>query len=944
MLTDTMFWRLVWKEYRVQRSLWLAVVVLTPLVQLCPLLYAGFSAQAPPAGLFVGIALAATAVYMLGCGATLFATERELGTFEFQRSLPVDAWRVFSAKTGLALASGCALSAVLWSVTFALFIRPWLLNLEQYLLIGLVATAEVFAWGVCFSLLLRRPLWAAFLGVLVPSAIIGNLLPGATAITWTWGLFEYQRHYLASRAVLAGVVFVADAWLAWLWFNGRLEGLRRPRWWPRRARESYPDVTADQPLPAFQGGRRADWSRLFWLVWRQAGWIGAALVACYLVALFLSLREDPSHRMRHPPFLLFPTLLVSIVFGLCAFALDQVRDQFRWFAEQGIAARRVWLSRQLVWLPLVTLLGAGISLFGNNPSQSPRPDFEWAGLMSVCFLIPLTWYALGQFCAMFSRSTLVAAVTAWALAVLATTWNVLMVVGDVPLAWSVAPIPLALLLATWLYAPDWVEERWNRRVALRLVLVLGAPALLLAIAVPVRRAYQIPLVEPGFSVTEFTRSPSAVEEETLDLYMKAWQAQCDGDQRTTEWMPRELSPDERPTAEARRAWRQQRLDAQQAALTLLKQAHERGAVPLTLVKEKLASEHISGSRPPLLVMGFVHLFLLQAEELQESDDLDGAWQHYDMALEMLRRLRLRASAQDIREADWNEAAVLDQLAGWAAHPQQTRHRIEVALTGLEQSERRGLAGDSAAKRYHVALLSALRGDVSGLDDNNPWLPGLRQWALLNWWLPSWERCRMERLFNHATHASLTTQARQAAKVASAVAMPRQEEFDLSPDLRRWSESTWFPPLGNYIFAGYMEDSLLERTINYRGTRILVALADWRREHGELPDSLDVLIGPYFPRLPVDPVTGEAFLYFPHGISEEFIPGRLGAFYLTPFGPAVSLAKGRAFLWSPGATRQVTARRTAAGEWEFNDYLGYVHSGSEGVALGRLMPVPLPAKE
>ena len=67
-------------------------------------------------------ALAATAVYMLGCGATLFATERELETFDFQRSLPVDAWRVFTAKTGWALASGCALAAVLWSATFVLFL------------------------------------------------------------------------------------------------------------------------------------------------------------------------------------------------------------------------------------------------------------------------------------------------------------------------------------------------------------------------------------------------------------------------------------------------------------------------------------------------------------------------------------------------------------------------------------------------------------------------------------------------------------------------------------------------------------------------------------------------------------------------------------------------------------------------------------------------------
>ena len=38
-----------------------------------------------------------------------------------------------------------------------------------------------------------------------------------------------------------------------------------------------------------------------------------------------------------------------------------------------------------------------------------------------------------------------------------------MVVGDVPLAWSVWPLPVVLLFATWWCAPDWIEERRGRR-------------------------------------------------------------------------------------------------------------------------------------------------------------------------------------------------------------------------------------------------------------------------------------------------------------------------------------------------------------------------------------------------------------------------------------------------------------------------------------------------
>jgi len=940
MLTDTMFWRLVWKEYRVQRKLWLAVLVLAPVIQLCLLLLSPFSG-APAGGLFVGIALAATAVYMLGCGATLFATERELETFDFQRSLPVDAWRVFTAKTGWALASGCALAAVLWIATFVMFVRQWLPNLEQYVLIGLVATAEVFAWGVCFSLLLRRPLWAAFLGVLVPSAIIGNLLPSATAINWTWGLFEYHRHYLVPRAALAGVVFLADVWLARLWFAGRLENLC----WPARGRDfagqSYPDAVADQPLPAFEGGRRAGWARLFWLVARRTWWIVTCLAFVYVAVFCLAQREAGDRWNAHPPYLVFPTLLAAFVFGLCAFGLDQARGQFRWYGERGISPRRVWLVEQLVWLPLVVLAGAGVSLFGNDPTASPRPDFEWAALMSICFWIPLTWYALAQFCAMFVRSSVVAAVGTVAVAVLATTWNVLMVAGDVPLAWSVAPIPLILLLATWLHAPDWIEERWNRRVAFRMMLVLGVPALLLAIAVPLRRVYQIPLVDPGFSVAEFTRPLTAAEQETLDLYAKAWHAHLDGGPVPVQLM-RQGQGMWRPTADERRTSRRQQLDAQQAALTLLRQAHGRPAVPLTLLKQRLAADQISVNSS--FVRGFVNLLLLQAEELQDSNDLDGSWQHYEMALEVLRRFRLRASAQDIREADWGEADVLLQLANWAADPQQTRQRTALALTALAEAERRGLTGDSAAKQYHVAMLSALRGDASELPDNDPWLPDLRNWGPRCAWWPAWERRRIERLLNHATQASLAGQARQAARIRAGSVDRWDVLPSLSAEVIRFSEATWFPDVYHYLATGYLTQSLFQRTINYRGTQLLIALADWRREHGQLPDTLESLVGPYFGRLPVDPLTGEPFLYFPHGIPEEIGPPRFAGFVADESEAPVLLPPGRPFLWSAGVNRTVTLRRTGADEWEFRNNFDEVVTQSEGLALGRLMPVPLPGEE
>ena len=86
-MNRTIFWRLVWKEYRLQRRLWIAMAVLTTLLML---LVDGLVLNTRDRiGMLFGIATMLPAFYCVGCGAMLFAGEHEAGTFEFQRSLPV---------------------------------------------------------------------------------------------------------------------------------------------------------------------------------------------------------------------------------------------------------------------------------------------------------------------------------------------------------------------------------------------------------------------------------------------------------------------------------------------------------------------------------------------------------------------------------------------------------------------------------------------------------------------------------------------------------------------------------------------------------------------------------------------------------------------------------------------------------------------------------------
>ena len=53
----------------------------------------------------------------------------------------------------------------------------------------------------------------------------------------------------------------------------------------------------------------------------------------------------------------------------------------------------------------------------------------------------------------------------------------------------------------------------------------------------------------------------------------------------------------------------------------------------------------------------------------------------------------------------------------------------------------------------------------------------------------------------------------------------------------------------------------------RATLIVLALEGWRLEHGTLPKTLAELSPSWFAQVPVDPLTGKPFQYYPEGVSE-----------------------------------------------------------------------------
>ena len=150
------FRRFAWKEFRMLREMWLAVLVTGAMVQWLVKTFTPVSDQAMT--LFV-LALGATVLYAIGAASTIFSVEHEERTYDFLIGLPATWWPLFAGKLVIVLASAVVLAA-------CLTISGWMFcgfdtpggngALAALGLLG-VAVLEGIAWGMLFSLVVKRP-------------------------------------------------------------------------------------------------------------------------------------------------------------------------------------------------------------------------------------------------------------------------------------------------------------------------------------------------------------------------------------------------------------------------------------------------------------------------------------------------------------------------------------------------------------------------------------------------------------------------------------------------------------------------------------------------------------------------------------------------------------------------------------------------------------------
>ncbi len=568
--------RFLWKEYRMLRGLWLAVLVLGLLVDwlLSVLL-------APPAdfpAVRFCVALAAATLYAAGAAAVLFSVEHEEQTYDFLRGLPATWQPLFAGKLLVATVSAVALAVVLAILGFlpGRFQLPSNLDAQNAASVLGMAIFEAVAWGTLCSLIFKRPLAAA-----LTTIIIGPLV-----VSWAVSVMSSSSVPLNDPTSFAAAIPLRLAIVVALF---ALSIIIARRWLDTKATVTSAAVSSPSFLATLQSrveslksraarriGRshgRAMILRLVWQSWRES-W-KFLMVPVVLAAICLAIGRfggwlydvSPRHTVLFPflVFCLFCSLLASpALLGALAFSADQRRGSVRYLAEHAASPRLVWLSRHIVWLGvLMVVMGVVViaaATFLTNVVQAQLQDFlnfrdmvtplpyaydsrqlhedVSSGLsigttvMKFLWCGALTAYAIGQFCSMLLRSEILSAFTSLVLAVVLIAWIAALIAWGLSGWLFLLPLAIAFLAATWLRAPFWVAGRNAWRTWAWPAAVIGGVLAFLGVLLPQVRLNQVrsvpsPLRTRTSPVTTSTESALFVKQldkeaaATAEMYLRA---------------------------------------------------------------------------------------------------------------------------------------------------------------------------------------------------------------------------------------------------------------------------------------------------------------------------------------------------------------------------------------------------------------------------------------
>lgn len=564
--------RFLWKEYRMLRGLWLAVLVLGLLVDW--LLSALLSQPADFPTVRFCVALAAATLYAAGAAAVLFSVEHEEQTYDFLRGLPTTWQPMFAGKLVIATISAVALAAVLaiLGVLPGGFQLPSNLDLQNAASVLGIAIFEAVAWGTLCSLIFKRPLAAAMatlvVGSLVTSSAVDAMNTSALPLSNPAAYATAIPLRLAIVITVLGLsAVVARRWLGVGMIVPRTSTLDSTKYLTR-VRARIGARRTNYAIRFHRTRRFATILRLIWQTWRESWKFLVLPVTLAAACLAIGLSGGWVRGIAKQTDIFFPVAACSLIcclaaspalLGALTFTADQRRGGVRFLAEHAASPRLVWLSRQIVWLGMLVLLTAvvimaaamlitnfvhanlreyqqmhddfGPSIYDAREIRNDIATGVYAGTTAMTFACcgALAAYAIGQFCSMLLKSEIVSAFTSLVLAVVLIAWVLVLVAWGLSSWIFVLPLAIAFLSATWLRAPYWVVGRNSWRTwAMPALAIIGTLAVF-AIMLPQIRLSEvrsIPLQtlssgKPTPTSVAFLKKRQKEAIATAEMYMRA---------------------------------------------------------------------------------------------------------------------------------------------------------------------------------------------------------------------------------------------------------------------------------------------------------------------------------------------------------------------------------------------------------------------------------------
>ncbi len=365
----------------------------------------------------------------------------------------------------------------------------------------LLSIVEASAWTAFFYFLSRRPWGSIALGLVTASVVTRGLIwlmPG----TRTYSAYAlYHQNVIPWRLLLLLVLIAVDIYLGSGWWHDRH--------WASTLRGGLLARTRDQKsnalLPYLQWRDRGMiLGHLLWQHWRQSLRL---MLLMSTLQIAMSMLVMYSGADKDNTLAILPLLGMAAVMGACVFLPDQERRHFRFFVEHNVSPRYVWLTRLVPWMVIaaassfiVMLFWIGIRTLGKlvwamltmfqvftTLDNGNRVEINAYYTLPPIFLGvagALLAFTIGQWVSMMVRSGLLAGFFSLLLAGTLGCWT--LAVYSMSLSWLmfIAPIPLVLLWATWLRAPDWIVENATWRARLKAGSTVVVPTLALLVAAP----------------------------------------------------------------------------------------------------------------------------------------------------------------------------------------------------------------------------------------------------------------------------------------------------------------------------------------------------------------------------------------------------------------------------------------------------------------------------